>query len=278
MLYCNASIMRLRPPHNPQGEKMGIFDATAGDLFAEYKVKLRFRERLMGGIPANPEIIEAWLRNRFLGSDEERKRLVLETLRDLGAQINNELSDEEKLDDAMKQVAAERNGVCFKRNGEGLYIEMRNIKAMLKEVTNILFAGERWGKTYKGPKNFVAERVFIHPYRIFLGIEEPDGVDLFVGHVNGPQGPRSTLTYYEFAEQREIDFIVKVTGDDVEEAAWPLIWMQAQENGLGALRSQGHGTFDILEWEKIRDASWDKLRKATVREPAKPAKKAKKVA
>lgn len=233
---------------------MGIFDASAGSLFAEYRVKLRFRDKLMAGIPANPEIIEAWLRKNWLGSDQERRLLFIQTLRELGAELNTSLSEEEMLEDAVKQIAEQRNGVCFKTNGHGPYIEGRQIKAMLKEVTNILFAGDKWGKTKKGARNYLAERVFVNPDKVLLGVSEPTGVDLFVGHVSGPQGPRSTLTYYEYVENAEIEFTVLVTQDCIDDDHWPLIWVQAQEIGLGALRSQGHGRFDIIMWEKIREA------------------------
>jgi len=32
---------------------------------------------------------------------------------------------------------------------------------------------------------------------------------------------------------------------------WADLWVHAQENGLGALRSQGFGRFFIQQWERI---------------------------
>jgi hypothetical protein len=204
----------------------------------------------MGGIPKDPKVIEGWLKTRLGLDDDELKATVIRTLRENGAEIPEGATLEE-IQAAVDTVATERNTNGFKQNGAGLYLESRCVKAMFKEVTNQLFAGERWGKTQKGPKSFVSERVYVYPYHISLGIEEPDGAELFVGHVNGKGGQRSTLTYYQYAEKREIEIEIGVTNDAVKMKHWKEIWVQAQENGLGALRSQGFGQFDLVEWECI---------------------------
>ena len=47
--------------------------------------------------------------------------------------------------------------------------QVKTQEAALKESVHILYAGDRWGKTKKGPKSFVAERVFLEGDRIYLG-------------------------------------------------------------------------------------------------------------
>lgn len=231
---------------------MGIFDKDT-DLFTEYDVELVFRDKIMGGIPGDPALIEAWLR-RHAGEEhaEQHQRLVIQTLREMGADVDDEIEDfDERVQKAVESVAAMKQTNIFKANGHGPYIESRQVKAMLKEVTNILFAGDRWGKTRKGPKSFLAERVFVEPLQIELGRNDPDGYDLFVGHVSDASGKRSTLTYYAFVLQPTIRFRLKVTDDCIDPKHWPMIWVHAQENGLGALRSQGHGTFDITKFDQV---------------------------
>lgn len=230
---------------------MGIFDQHPS-IFTTYRARIIFRDRLMGGIPMEPRMIEGWLRGKAGISDQEEiRRAMLTTLLELGADVTPGMSYDE-LVLASEKVAAIKNTVGFKRDHDGLYIESRTIKAMLKECTNILFAGkDRWGVTRKGPKAFLAERVFPNPDRIHLGRDEPDGIHLFVGHQTGPKGPQSNLTYHEYVERPEIAFTLLVTHDDIPHDAWPAIWQQAQENGLGALRSQGFGRFDIEEWEPV---------------------------
>lgn len=123
-----------------------------------------------------------------------------------------------------------------------------------KESTNILFAGDNnWGKTRKGARNAMAEWAFVNPARIWLGCSDPSGIDLFIGHTSGPKGPQSNLTHYEYVTQPTIEFEVMVTDDRVSLDKWAKIWAHAQENGLGSLRSQDFGRFDIELWEQVRE-------------------------
>lgn len=237
-----------------------IFAGRHADLFTSYRVELTFRARLMGGVPKDPKVIEGWLRSKAGISDtEEVRQALLRTLIELGADVSGgETFDE--LVAASEALAAQRSTNGFKRDAGGLYIEARQVKAMLKESVNILFAGERWGRTKKGPKSYAAERLFIRPDRIHLDRQEPDGVEMVIGHVSGPQGQRSTLGYHEYVEHASIAFTLDSTDaapgsgtveDCVASEHWPLIWMHAEANGLGALRSQGHGQFAVTAFDRL---------------------------
>lgn len=244
---------------------MGIFD-IASDVFVTYSARLRFRDRVMGGTPKNPKIIEGWLRSKAgIEQEEEIRRATLRTLLELGAEVTPDMTFEE-LEKASEALAASRQTNGFKLGEQGLYLESRTVKAMLKESVNILYphGSGKWGsrKTTdrksgeekdvggKGAKSFVAERVFVSPDRLWLGRTEPDGVEMFIGHVMGKAGPQSTLTYHEYVEGAVIEFDVMVLRDEVRAEYWPEIWVHCQENGLGALRSQGFGRFDIERWER----------------------------
>jgi hypothetical protein len=205
----------------------------------------------MGGIPKDPKLIEGWLRSKAGITDTEEIRMaMLRTLTELGAEVTPDMTYEE-LEGAADKVAGSRETSGFKRGEHGLYIEERQVKAALKEATNILYAGERWGATKKGPKSFLAERVFVSPTELWLGRDEPDGVDMVIGHVTGPQGPRSTLGYHEYVRQPRITFDVLVAKDAIAEEHWIDIWMLIEENGIGALRSQGYGKSDIMRWDRV---------------------------
>jgi hypothetical protein len=228
---------------------MGIFDQDA--VFTTYRARITFRGKLMGGIPKDPKIIEGWLRAKAgIGAEEEIRQAMLRTLVELGADVRPDMSYAE-LQSASEALSAQKSTNGFKQDEGGLYLESRAIKAMLKESTNILFAGDRWGRTKKGPRSFLAERVFVNPDRIAFGLHEPSGIELFIGHVSGPAGPSSNLTYYEYVEGVTIDFDVMVAEDAIEHDHWPRIWVHAQENGIGALRSQGYGRFDIEAWDEV---------------------------
>lgn len=240
---------------------MGVFDDIA-EVFAVYEAEIQFREKLMGGIPGDPKTIKNWYKAKAGITDEvELNRVVMRTLAENGSdtvglsEVNTAEMDADELYDLYDQVSGDMTATkqtnVFKRDEQGLYIEDRQIKAMIKEGTNILFASEKWGKTRKGPKNFLSERVFVNPARIHLGREEADGVELVVGHVADKQGKRSTLTHYEYVERATINFSVKVVKDEITHEQWVALWQHAQENGLGALRSQSHGRFELEAWNKV---------------------------
>jgi len=240
---------------------MGIFstDLSARSLFTLYACRLTFRDRVMGGIGRHPAAIEGWLRAKAgIEAREEILHGMLRTLSEMGVPIHEGMSFDDAIA-ASKQVAANERTQGFKSDPKlGLYVEARQVKAMLKESINILYAGQRVGATKKGPKSFAAERVFVSPQRIFLqrhdpkaDVTSPDGVELVVGHVTGPAGPRSTLGYNEYVIRPTIDFTVMVAEDSIPHEWWPRLWTLAEMNGLGALRSQGHGCFDITRWDKL---------------------------
>lgn len=211
----------------------------------------------MGGVPHDPKLIENWLRSRAGVNDGELRALMIRTMVEMGIEVDQSMTLED-LEKASTKIAAMKETTGFKREADGqLYIESRQIKAGLKETVNILFAGDKdWLKhpnnaTRKGARSFVAERVFVSPDHILLGRGDPDGVEMIIGHVTGPQGPRSTLGYHEYVQNPTIEFDVLVARDCVPEEWWPDIWNHFEENGIGALRSQGHGRFDIVSWEPM---------------------------
>ncbi|HLZ26448.1 MAG TPA: hypothetical protein VKV73_03925 [Chloroflexota bacterium] len=237
------------PATEPPRRTARIF-GTPVDLWTTYCVRLAFRDRLIGGIPKDPKLIEGWLRGRAGVDDPQDLRLaVLRTLEEVGGSTADSPSEDGLVDPAA--VGSQKRITGFKVGADGLYVEGRQVKAMLKESTNIVFAGERWGPTRKAARAFLAERVFVEPDKLLLDVQAPTGVELVVGHIAGPMGPRSTLTNYEYVEQPVIEFRVLVLRDCIAAEQWRDIWSHAQENGFGTLRSQGHGRFDVTQWERL---------------------------
>ena len=219
-------------------------------VFTQYRIALTFTDKVMGGVPQKPEIIESWLRTRILGGDEELRLSLVKTLEELEIDVPHDATREEIIEAAGK-MAKTKSGNTFRRNAEGLYLNDYQVKAMLKECTNILFAGERWGSTKKGPKNAVSEWLFVREQHIPLGRIDPDGVHTQVGHVNGPQGPRSTLTYYDYCDQPSIGFTISSVGDRVTQDQWAKVLTLGQRIGLGALRSMGYGQFCVVAFDRV---------------------------
>lgn len=243
---------------------MGVFEGQV-DIFTTYEVELTFTDKLMGGVPKDPKVIHGWLRSKA-GIDDrtELMKVAARTMEENG--VDFELSssqiaemvetDPDRLWGLMEQatdsMAQSKQTNGFKIDSQhGLYIEDRQIKAALKESTNILYAGDRWGKTKKGPRSFVAERLFVEPSRIFLDRTEPDGVELVVGHVTDKAGKRSTLAYHEYVEHAVVTFKLKMLRDELQWEQYAEIFSHMEKNGLGALRSQSYGRFDTTGFEKI---------------------------
>lgn len=236
-----------------------IFADKKSNLFRTYRAEIAFRDRIVGATPSDPKLIEGWLRSKMgLTREDEIRELTVRTLVDLGLYSTEDESELDtsfqSLSQAAETIAKKSQTQRFKRDEHGLYIEDRIVKAMLREVVSILFPYQapnnagKWGPTRKAARSFFVERVFVNPSRIHLGVAEPTGIDLFVGHVSGPQGPRSTLGYYEYVERARCTFDVIVMKDEVKDEQWGEIWALAEEIGLGAMRSQSFGRFDVEAW------------------------------
>lgn len=215
----------------------------------------------MGPCPMDPKVIEGWIRTR-MGIDDirELRRKTIETVLETGADLDPMLladASVEELMAAAEKMAGTKQTNGFKRDrAGGLYIEGRTVKAMLKENIAIEFPyqADKWGLTRKAPRAYAAEHFFIDPDEIYLGRSEPDGIDTVMGHHVGPQGPRSTLTYVEYCYRPTIEFDLTLDRDAekwMDEDKFEAIWISAQENGLGAMRSMGHGRFNVLTFDRL---------------------------
>lgn len=232
----------------------GIWDD--GSLFARYRVECSFTGLVMGGVPQKPEMIEAWLTRRILGGDEELLITLRKTLADLEFAVPENATREEVIA-AAKQMAATRNGNTFRRDDDGLFLAAYQIKAMLKEGCAILYPGgngagtHKWGVTRKAPRSLLAERVFVDGDRVHLGRAQPDGTHMQVGQVNGPRGPRSTLTYYDYCAQPVVRFVCASLEDAVTPDQWKNVLVCGQRQGIGAMRSLGYGQFRVTGFDRL---------------------------
>jgi hypothetical protein len=255
----------------------GVFDDRRDDLFTFYACTLKIRDRILGGVPSDANLIEAWImRNTGITRKEEMQRLTLQTIREItGMDVGQELDLDpsksyESVKEAAKAIAGKSQTTVFKRNSRGLYIESRQVKAMLREATHILWPSNRgstkWGASRvtnkqgqesvvggKAPKSYLIESVSIEPLHIPLGVMAPTGIDLAVQHIVDRSGPRSALSYYEFVEQCEINLVVKVLHDQIHPDVWIDLWRYCESHGLGAKRSQDHGRFKCVNWRQISE-------------------------
>lgn len=248
----------------------GILASKAPDTFTTYLGAIVIRDRIMGGTPKNPKMIEGWLRTKAgIDQKDELVHMMLRTLRELDPTFDptpftkrdmDSAATLEALIDASSKIASEVNTNGFKRDENGLYIESRYIKSMLREAVAINFPASgdvtkenKWGPTKKAAQGYFRERVFVDPFKLHLGVDEPTGILQWVGHVITAGKPQSIVAYVEYVERAEISFEVQVLKGseiDLTEDKWARLWSYAESNGIGAYRSQGFGTFDLVRWEK----------------------------
>lgn len=239
---------------------------STATMFTRYQVRLRTRNRLVGGLPKSAKLIEGWLQRNAPAAGLQTHIGVDDAT---GAEVTAPLSAEQAVAETLaKTRAAEAEQVKavwtgFAQDGQGLYLEARCVKSMFKEAANVMRAlletsgptnGRHRdpGKRFKNYRSKLAERVFVEGNRVDLGAKEPDGTEDRPIHVMTPQGPRTALKRYDYVEPRELAFTVKVLKDElVDEDVLRLLLEYAGENGLGADRSQGFGTFDLVELSEI---------------------------
>jgi len=132
----------------------------------------------------------------------------------------------------------------FEVDKEGLFIEERNVKAMLRESGMMTTVGKRAGFA-----DTIRNGVFTKPEKIHLKrdgamIKKPDGhIDRIV-LIKGRCKTRGALKRLDFIKQPQIAFELWVAAITLSDEDVQGLFCLGQEIGLGACRTQGFGKFD----------------------------------
>jgi hypothetical protein len=228
-----------------------VFDDLNQESYPfRYEVELSLAN-LVGGVPSDPKVAEGWIRNK-LGDTEDDARIqemVAETM------ATRNITKAE----AVAEVNNFKNLNGFKRFSDGtLYIEGRQVKAMLKEAVSIAVAAKKltmigWGETRKWLTKYFPEHVFVTNVAIGLyevnendelvAVKEPTGIHQQFVHTH--RG--SAIQYQEYVNDPVIKFTL-ISDHPFTRKDWGMILTTAEQNGLGASRSQGYGTFQVTGW------------------------------
>lgn len=205
---------------------------------------------IAGGTPTDEKVAEAWLRTKLADKDDLIREAVAKTMVERGITA----------EEAAREVDSLKHLNGFKRDPErGLFIEGRQAKAMLKEAVNVAanagkITTKGWGNPdnanyKKGIKAWFPEHVFVLEDRLYLGVTQPTGIiQRFVHTARG-----TGIQYEEYVEDAKISFTV-ATDHEFTESQWAMIWLTAEQQGIGASRSQGFGRFEVTTWERINGA------------------------
>ena len=211
-------------------------------LYDKYRVTIRFRDRVCGGMPKNPNLLKGWIAATTEHTDEQTTQ------------------QEKEARDVLLQPTEEKSWNTFPEDERGLFLWARQIKALFKECATML----RVTTTKIGSK-----QIFQHGFeiknveesapadRIYLGTKTPTAYAENPIHVTTAQGPRSAIKRVDYVEHATVKFCIWVlrtaTAEKrhVGETEIREMITFGQENGIGADRSQGHGKFDVIEFQKL---------------------------
>lgn len=215
---------------------MSVFEKFRAKAYPyEFQVTVNVG-RIAGGTPTDPKVAEGWLKTKIA---VDRDDLIREAVAEVMVERGVDATEATKVVDANKHL----NG--FKRNDSGLYIEGRQMKACIKEAANIRWPKDRWGPSRKGTLSFFAEHIFVQEDILELGVVEPTGVaQRFVHTWRG-----SGIQYEEYVDNAKLTFTV-ATDNEFTHEQWAMLWLTAEQQGIGASRSQGYGRFEVTGWDK----------------------------
>ena len=220
--------------------------------FTTYDVELHVLDKIIGGVPKDPDTIRKWLAARLEMGDRELIELAEQTYQELSGDTGRHPSTDEQLDAIMSAQSA---GNTFKRHPVtgNLAYEGRCMKAALKEAANIAYPGTKFpGKPAdirKGLMRYLAEVVFVPDLYIDLGVSEPSGTEQRIKHVSTPQGPRSAINIVDYVERPVMKFQIEVLHDTISLQVWSEIWQELERIGLGADRARSDGRFSLDSFE-----------------------------
>lgn len=200
-------------------------------LYGEFEVKLKFRERVYGGIPKTEKMIENYVSSKF----------GVENV-DLAEELKKEV-------DLVEET--EKVSCGFRRDNGRPFLGDYQLKALLKQSATRL----RLTTKKKGSKQDLTDGLFVNRKLFFTKDGEPvmdvDGSEEFCGHVQTRKGKRSILKQSEYIEGGELAFTIRVIkGGLVSAKNIKDLLLLGQEIGLGSNRSFESGKYDLLVCEK----------------------------
>lgn len=214
--------------------------------YQKYAVKLQFKGRLIGGIPKNPKVIDAWIDAKV--KKENKAELKEETREAIDA-----------------NAEVEKGWVGFKKDKKGHYIETRQVKAMMKETADTL-------QLFRGKGSIAKKQTMQHGTFVKSGSDEkiylldakgkpkkkPDGQQERCVHVETFRGKRTALKREDYVLDATLKFeiwvVIPKTRDDptIPQSDFEDMFGLGEESGLGASRSQEFGKFELKSLKPIK--------------------------
>jgi len=221
------------------------------------KVRIKFVGRCLAGLPKGGNPLDWYMANKHM-SDVEKA--------DFQKRIEEGKVSEEELEDIKAT-----NCLIFEPDHEGnLGLYCGNVKAMMREMfVSMGFTQIRAKTDNASAKSAGGKQLMQHMVHVFgpnggghipflvngQKVKEPSGSVVRVKHVSDAAGKRSALGQHDYMESgTEMELRVKWFAHGVHSMDHlKRVWALAQDNGLGACRSQSFGRFEIVTWDVLND-------------------------
>lgn len=278
---------------------LSIFADIRDQVFKyRYRVRIEVSD-LVGGTPTDQKVAEGWIRTKMGESSEELIREEVERIMEARG-VTPDIAAEEAARNRhltgfkrdfgtalarADQLKATTDGVVFagerkiftmaeaRRTFGQLYIDARQLKAMLKEAALIAGSADhvsmtKWGKTNKSLKGFLAEHLFIEEERAYMDRTEPDAI--VQSFVHTWRGAGIKLEEHVYGAELEFTIVCDYPFEEHEKDFFAKILVVGEMNGVGASRSQGYGRFAVTRFDafKPENVAHAVPRKATARKAA----------
>jgi len=254
--------------------KVGMIDLgntgmdVGSELYDIWRVKIKLRNVVYGGVPKDPKIIQKWI-------DEKIKKAIK-----AGHDITPEIAEEERkrimetlnLDEDSKWCGFKD---IYQGEEVGPYLDGYNFKAMIREG-----ATQTGAMLLRFSNNRGLRQHYQHGMHVKAGdgksdiirLGKVDGQEEFVGHVKTPQGEKSILSRHDYVGSRELEFQVwSLAVGILDDELLATILKATQEIGLGACRSRELSKFDLVEMERIQVGKIDHFLKMKAKKGKKDA-------
>lgn len=243
------------------------------NLYTVYDVEIRYRARMLGGIPRNLDtaLLMAEAHMRKAKAPEE---IVTKIKEEVSARMGEaEASYNKEEVDGEDHPVIDKSWVMFWSDEEGIYVESRTMKSAIRECMSKLgIFQSRFGT--KGTHDY---GLFVEPARLRFTrngevLKVPDGFQDRSITVSTAQGKRTSIKREDYVDQADLKFRIKVIQNGlISEPDLIKALALVQDAGHGGARSQGFGQLDIEQCVRVKGEA---LKGRPPKE--KPAKKGKK--
>ena len=198
------------------------------EMFEKYKIGGDFIDRVIGGLPANPELVETFL-----------------TVKGVDAQT---LNSAQKMMETAQSLSsfegADRNSSnIFPKDEKGLFLNAYQIRANLKDAMTIQKSITSWRQKFQLGIRAMPNRIYL--MRNGEHLTKADGVMQSVVHTEYMGKPMASLNKSEYIDRPSFEceiWVGKERGKPVlnEDKMYELL-QHAGVIGLGAKRTMGYG-------------------------------------